>query len=305
MNWHTPVTLIRANLALASGERSEALRWVGEFHADDGSPDNLTMAAWIQAQAQADSEEWLAQLRALIANAPPGDPYAIMANSALHDDAERQAELAALGGGSRSGTRILGLPVLGAIAFFAVGAVLAGLSIVTLFGAPPQTDISQPTAQVGLVTPTQPVLPDRSRPLVPEAFTARYGRGILQITAIEDPSERVVDLRSGDLRLAVPGARLYALRAVFECRSGICNAPPEAEILLRLADGSVLRPLEDAAVFNESIFEPIALGRSTTGWLVFEVPLISGIETLEINPKPIEGLAEPTPERFAIQLSGI
>jgi hypothetical protein len=119
--------------------------------------------------------------------------------------------------------------------------------------------------------------------LVADAYTARYPQGILQVTAIEDQSERVIDSDTGEVLTPIPGARFYALNVVFECRGGICDAPPQANLTLQLDDGSRIQPRVGVQIAGATGLSPIALGRTTNGWVVFEVPSITPVAALVVS----------------------
>ena len=133
-------------------------------------------------------------------------------------------------------------------------------------------------------------LPDKSRAIVADSFTARYIEGILQVLAIEDRSERVVYIEDGLLAEPVAGARFYALSVTFECRQGICNTPPQAELEILLNNGSTLPQRTDLTIAGQSQFEPIALGRATSAWVVFELPTLNQPTDLIIRPQSDSGI---------------
>jgi hypothetical protein len=49
-------------------------------------------------------------------------------------------------------------------------------------------------------------------------------------------------------------------------------------------NGDLIEVREGAQMVGEPVMEPIALGRSTTGWVVFELPSLSRAETLIVEP---------------------
>ena len=129
--------------------------------------------------------------------------------------------------------------------------------------------------------PTAAPLPDRSRPLS-GVSRAGYAGGVLQVVAIEDGAQRIVAPDGAQLT-PVPGARFVAVELAFECRIAICQHPPEATITLRLADDSLIAPEDRAFVQNENTLSPVALGVTTRGWMVFEIPSIVALSSLDIN----------------------
>jgi hypothetical protein len=272
--------LVKANIALFKGGRGETARLLGDYRAaGGGEPARAPMVLWLDAQAQPDRAERIKRLNVLIANVPPDDPYAQMARQVLLDEENYQQKIsdAAARPAMKFGAVGRGL------AFILLGGliVLVGMSI---FNPPQQetlTDI-QPTA-ITEAQPTAVTLPDHSRALVADAYTARYPQGILQVTAIEDESERVIDSDTGEILTPIPGARFYALNVVFECRGGICDAPPQANLTLQLDDGSLIQPRVGVQIAGATPLSAIALGRTTNGWIVFEVPSITPISALVIS----------------------
>jgi hypothetical protein len=165
--------------------------------------------------------------------------------------------------------------------------ILGGLIVVVAMSVlnPPKTETSADLLPTALpdVQPTAVTLPDNSRPLVADAYTARYPQGILQVTAVEDESARVVDSDTNEVLTPIPGARFYALNIAFECRGGICDAPPQAILKLQLDDGSLIEPRTGVQIAGTKPLSPIALGRTTSGWLVFEVPSITPVSALVVS----------------------
>lgn len=272
--------LVKANLALFKGGRGETARLLGDYRAaGGGEPDRAPMVLWLDAQAQPDRAERIRRLHTLIASVPPDDPYAQMARQYLRDEEAYQERLAQaearpalkLGGIGRG----LAFTLLGGLL------VLVGMSILNPPAQPTSTDL-QPTT-IPDAQPTAITLPDHSRPLVADAYTARYPQGILQVTAVEDESERVIDSDTGEILTPIPGARFYALHIAFECRGGICDAPPQANLTLQLDDGSLIQPRRGVQIAGTTPLSPIALGRTTNGWLVFEVPSITPVAALVVS----------------------
>jgi hypothetical protein len=281
--------LVKANLALFKGGRGETARLLGDYRAaGGGEPERAPMVLWLDAQAQPDRAERIRRLHTLIASVPPDDPYAQMARGMLQDEQAYQERLAQAA--ARPALNIGGIGR--ALAFALLGGliVLVGMSILN----PPQqqtiADV-QPTALPD-VQPTAVTLPDNSRPLVADAYTARYPRGILQVTAVEDESVRVIDSDTGEVLTPIPGARFYALNIAFECRGGICDAPPQANLTLQLDDGTFIEPRRGVQIAGTTPLAPIALGRTTSGWIVFEVPSITPVSGLIVSA-PDEEAFEP------------
>ncbi|MEO8607178.1 MAG: hypothetical protein ABI690_04820 [Chloroflexota bacterium] len=273
--------LVKANLALFKGGRGETARLLGDYRAaGGGEPERAPMVLWLDAQAQPDRAERIKRLHNLIANVPPDDPYAQMARQVLQDEDDYQHKMIAANARPRISVsggvlRALALVVLGGLI------VLVATSILN----PPKTETVtdvQPTA-LSETQPTAITLPDNSHPLVADAYTARYPQGILQVTAVEDESVRVVDSSTNAVLTPIPGARFYALNVAFECRGGICDAPPQANLKLKLDDGSLIQPRTGVQIAGTSPLAPIALGRTTSGWIVFEVPSITPVSALVVS----------------------
>jgi hypothetical protein len=154
---------------------------------------------------------------------------------------------------------------------------------------------------VGVEAATPLNLPDQSTPVAPELFQAQFPQGVLQITAIEDNSQRATDIRERALLTPITGARFYALKLIFECRQGICANPPQARLSLQMNDGVEIPMMDNVGITGERLFQPLAQGRSTTGWSVFEIPAESNPARLIIMPATTE--ATETPEPVFIDLS--
>lgn len=271
--------LIRANLALFQGERHEVQRLLAEYHAlgeDTGGQAGLLR--WLEAQSQADQEERLRLLRGLAERGDTTDHYTVMAQSYLADEV--------LYTGLAKRQRMMP-PVrrwLQAAALLLICAVVVG-GLVIWGGLGGDGAALEATATPLIITEMPVVaLPDRSEQLVGADLRVQYDGGILQLRAVEDRSERVFDGQTAQPVMPVPGARFYALEAVFECRSSICNMPPEAEISL-LTDGGEFTPARsDVYIFGAERMAPVALGRTTTGWLIFELPVVFQPRMVEVKP---------------------
>ncbi len=280
--------LIRANIALYAGDYAAARRWLADALAEGITPEQTAQALWLDAHTQPDPDERVRRLQAIAAQYDPSEVvYAQLAARAL--SAERAAMPAS---GPRAGWGWRAL-MLGALLGVAGLLVLWGLNA---FGAPQASDpLPTLTAPVPTVTP----LPDRSVPLAGAGFTVRYPDGLLSAVAVEDGSLRVTD---GE-RLITPldGARFYALELAFECRAAICATPPQAELTLRLTDGSRLRPRGGLRLVDGEVLSPVALGRITRGWVIFEIPVIGAVSALEATTRAPDG----APATVEIGLEGI
>jgi hypothetical protein len=278
---NTHPKLIQANIALSKGSRVEARRLLDEYF-NEGGRENDSLVMWLDAQTQTNREERIQRLNALINSVEPENQYSQLARRYLHEEARYREILNPEGEQPQRERTLLDVPMWKALIFMVAGSVMT-LLVVGLFNVsrPAATEDVSPTQVAQAPTPIN--LPDRSRALVADSYTARYTRGILQITAIEDESERVIASRSQALIAPVPGARFYALSVVFECRYGVCNEPPEAQVQLRLDNGNLITPREEVSIAGERILQPIALGRTTAGWLVFEIPLVTQADALVIS----------------------
>lgn len=282
--WH--VKLIRANIALYTGDYTEARRWLTDYQAEGIAAEHTSQVMWLDAHTQPEPAERLRRLGAMVAQLDPTDPYVDLARAAL--EAERAAEPPLI--------KSSWLPRVGIL----VGVLILGVVGVILWGGTTPPVVPSPTA-TAIQTPTATQPPDRSTPLTGEGYTVRYTDGLLTAVGIEDSSLRVVRLNTGDFVMPLEGARFYALELAFECRTSICNNPPQGDLMLRLADGSRIEPRSDLGLFGQDTLAPIALGRITRGWVIFEIPVISPIAALEIITRDSATNLDTTVE---IRLSG-
>jgi len=264
--------LIRANIALYSGEYAEARRWLADCQAEGIASEHASQALWLDAHTQPEPAERLRRLGAMVAQLESSDPYADLARAAL--DAERAA--------APSVVKTSWLPR----AAILIGVLLLGITAAFLFSGGAAPSVPVPT-QTPAISPTATPPPDRSTPLTGEGFTVRYPDGLLTAVGLEDSSSRVVSAGTGEFITPLEGARFYALEVAFECRSPICNNPPQGNLTVRLADGSQIEPRRDLALFGQDTLAPIALGRITRGWVIFEIPVISPAAALEITTRDI------------------
>ena len=260
--------LIRANIALFTGDYAEVRRLLDDYRAaGGGAAEHAPMALWLDAHSQAEPEERLRRLENLLSLVPPDNTYAHLAQTIL--DLERPASVEAT---SRFTVQRM------IVAAVAVVLALVGLYLILPKPQPAAVADIPPTATPA---PTAAPLPDRSRPLS-GVSRVNYAGGILQVIAVEDGAQRIVGPDGAQLT-PVPGARFYAVELAFECRIAICQNPPEATVALRLADDSMIEPDERAFVQNESSLSPVALGVTTRGWLVFEIPSIVAVASLDVS----------------------
>lgn len=284
-------TLIKANIALFKGERAEALRLLRRYEAERPATDDphRSMVLWLEAQTQTDDETRIRLLHELIATVDVHDEYAQMAREYLLAEETYRPE--------DPHTPRTGLRIAAGAGVTLLLAVIVGALFIN------SGDDLAATATPQLTTPTSPALdlaalPDRSDPLVEQSFTVRYDKGILQLLALENDSVRVLDTSTGNLLEPVAGARFYALEIAFECRSGICNTPPEAALTLQTGTGDRIPLREGVAIATSTPLQPIALGRRTSGWVIFEIPSLSRAEALLVKPDDLPDEADP----FVVQL---
>ncbi len=266
--------LIRANIALFTGDYAEVRRLLDDYRAaGGGAAEHAPMALWLDAHSQPEPEERLRRLESLLSLVPPDNVYAHLAQTILDLERPTAVEL------PRRFTmqRII-------VAAVAMVLALAGLYLILPKPQPPAVADVPPTATPA---PTAAPLPDRSRPLS-GVSRASYAGGILQVIAVEDGAQRVVGPDGAQLT-PVPGARFFAVEMAFECRIAICQNPPEADIALRLADDSLIAPEDRAFVQNEASLTPVALGVTTRGWLVFEIPSIIAVSALDVTASDTGG----------------
>lgn len=295
-------TLIKANIALFNGSRAEARRLLRDYEAQAGStPDveDASLVLWLTAQAQDSREGRVEGLHKLLAVVSANDPYAKLANQYLADEEKAEAEAATAivpeDGVAAPGRRgILGVAWWKAVAFAGVGVVL-GVIVMTLFSPGGRTGPDEAgalaTAPVASGAAAQGTpLPDLSTPIPPELHQTTYPRGILQVSRIEDGSQRIAD-RNNALIGPVIGTRYVALKLVFECRQGTCSRPPEANLSLFLDDGSLAGQLTDVSVVGEPPLQAVGENFTTDGWVVFQVP--DARDPLALAVLPFQPVATP------------
>ncbi len=280
--------LIKANIALLEGLPSETQRLLQEYRSEAApNPDpDLALVLWLDAHSRPTPEAVIEGLQMLVSRVPPDDAYARMAHQYLQDEAAYH---------SPPPTALRRQPLVLAGLFTLVG-VMVTLGLIALFNrAQPQPTLSRNDATLTALVPTivLPVnLPDTSQTLVPDQYSARYPQGILNVLAMENASQRVIKNMDGSLATPIAGARFYALRLNFECRGGICDQPPEAKITVALDDGTQLEPRPGLSISGEAPLQAVALGRTTVGWVVFEIPLVSTVKSLMVAPR-VAGDFEP------------
>lgn len=297
--------LIKANIALFNGARSETRRLLDEYRAENAEEKPTPMELWLDAQSQDNHDERIARLHTLIETAGERDPYAQQAQEILDTESEYSEKPIPGARKIRRMPEIAGVAPWKAALFAVAGGGLA-IVLFSLFnpGAPsaqnffvtPPPVSGDPTLGSEALTP----LPDFSTAVPPEQFQADYPAGILQIAAIEDNTQRATNIRERTLRTPITGARFYALKLIFECRAPICEEPPQARLSVEL-NGSEVVALDNVGIDGESLFQPIAQRSSTTGWVVFQLPLNDTPTRLIISPATNN--ASETPEPVFIDLT--
>lgn len=279
-------TLIKANIALLEGLPSETQRLLHEYRESAPNPDaDLPLVLWLDAHSRPTPEAVIEGLQELVSRVPPENTYAQMAQQVLRDESTYR---------SPTPPAIRRQPLLLAGLFTLVGVVVTLGLVALLNRTQPQPANNADTTQTALA-PTAAVpanLPDTSQTLAPDQYTARYPQGILNVLALENASQRVIKNADSSLATPIAGARFYALRLNFECRGGICDQPPEARITVALDDGTQLEPRPGLSISGEQPLQAVALGRTTVGWVVFEIPLVSTVKSLVVAPR-IAGDFEP------------
>lgn len=280
-----PPKLIQANIAFFKGERAETLRLLDDYQ-QEGQNAHPGMVGWLRAQVQTDHDTRLTHLHELVNGVrddDADDAYTQLSRDylALEETYYQKLHPARK---NRVQGRVLLLMGVGLL-LIAAGAMV-GVNLLNGEGqsgaqivANGDTDRATESA-----VPSPTAFPDKSRELPMQDYSARYAGGILQVAAVEIGSERVIRVGTGDPVMPVDGAHFYALRLIFECRSGVCNAPPEAELSLELSNTDLIGLRPDVAIAEEETFQPIALGRTTSGWVIFEIPLVGKVEGLRITP---------------------
>lgn len=275
--------LIQAHIALFKGERNEAQRLLDEYYQAHKESRDDPLILWLDAQTRATREERIAQLKLLVSSVAPENHYARLARIYLDEEALYAAKLTP----SRRRVAFLSVEMWVFIGFIVLGGIVTLLGV-SFFGSPERGEMQPNLAltQTALIAslPTSTPLPDMSTPVNVDEFMLRYDGGILQVAAIEDNSRRVVDDGMNAAVQPVPGARFYALRLIFECRQAICNEPPQAKLALRLDDLSVIPLRDNVRIEGTTFMQPVALGRASSGWYVFEIPVSGLVTYLEVHP---------------------
>jgi len=270
--------LLHANLALYEGDALRAQRHLQAFYRLGGpAAEDDPMALWLDAQTQFDAEQRLVRLRALRACAPLST-YGRLAQAILAQEDAYEAAAADLAARLRPRWPTLSRQTR---RLLLASALLALLGFGLLLAWPAPAAPASPPPPVPAIT----LLPDLSLPLDSASFRVELpALGLLELTARENDSRRVVDSATSS-RVLTPlsGARFFAVQGRFECRASICAAPPQAQVALVLDDGARIAPRADARIIAAEDWPGVALGRSSSGWWVFEIPLAVGVRALELS----------------------
>jgi hypothetical protein len=285
--------LIRANIALFQGKRSETRRLLDEYTAEQPDARRSPIVLWLDAHSQPKQAERMSGLGTVVENVPPDDPYHRMAKSYLADE----QHYAGLLDTSSQGRRIRPWQIIAGI----VGVVVV-LGAFVLFGQAGQPPLPEETEEAVVLvteeateeppTPTpSPTAIVQNTPQVIQLSTpgANYEAqgGTVRIVGIDSAVQVVMDARGEQVQPA-DGAKFYAFQLQFQCILPICNTVPQAELFARINSS-----FPDVAA-SEGLFvagEPalagrVGLGELVTGWVVFELPRTIAPTALVVWPLP-------------------
>lgn len=317
------VRLIRANIALFLGKRTETRRLLKDYAAERGEEAKQSpMVMWLDAQSQTHQSDRIKKLSALVEAVEEGNPYRRLAHEYLEQEKKYEGILRPEQRNFKVPPSLFGVPLGRALALLVVGGVLTFvlLSALNAFGGGQPVEVVNVTdgaptleanvtpaagATSGAVVPTVAanatesveLPPDRSQVVAPDQYTVRYDSGTLQITAFEYGSQRVIDIEQIQYIEPVDGAVFYALKLRFECGRGVCYNPPEARLAVILNDGTEILPKQNSAIAGEEVLVAKAAGQFTDGWVVFEIPAAVPVDQLKASPLVSSG---PTPQPLLI-----
>lgn len=286
------IRLIRANIALAEDDRLEVLRLLEEYrHIHDKNSEHDSLVMWLEAHAQTDHHALIRHLEKLLKKTAPYDPYHQMAHDYLWKEDTYNDTIADVQHQARAVPGLTWRRVMGGT----IGLLITVVTITFLLRWTARNNelATIPTRAAIQATALPTLIPDNSLRLNLNDHLARYEGGLLMVAALEDESLRVIDSLTRDILEPVEGARFYVLELHFECRQGICSEPPEAILSLILENEFTVPPRDGAIVQNEEAMTPIALGRRTVGWVVFEVPVVSQPIELLVTPNDLQGRENP------------
>lgn len=269
--------LIQAHRAIFDGDRAEARQILNEYHANHA--DSNEELQWLLAHAEDDYDLFMQGLYQLIEEGDSENRYVTMAQEYINEEHELRAKVTPPPRRSRS-KLFVGSGI--------IAVILLGIWIIYLgfFSNQSSTinDIATEDSNIMQEEIATPGLVDRSQVLFGDTYTARFTSGIIQIMAVEDRSGRVRYSRDDSLATPVPGARFVAISILFECRDGICREPPQADLFLELDGLELTANRADLYISDVLDLEPVALGRATEGWIIFEVPVLNRPTSLVIRP---------------------
>lgn len=270
----TSIEWMRAAALLSQGERAEAARWL-EAHLQAHPEDVDTSAlAWLRAQTIGDRDQRIAALRRLVRTYPPDDRYVLLARETLAIE-ERYAL-------PRVPRRRLTVASVGLAALAVIAVVWGGFNLFAPAPAAEPTPTETALMVVAVPTPTATLPPAQPQPV--DLAPVTYGAGVLHVLTVEDGARAVISRSTGQLARPISGAQFYVVRLSFECRTPICERPPQATVQLVLSDGFTLEPRADVAAVGDPAFPPVALGIVSEGLLVFEAPIVGVPTRLLITP---------------------
>ena len=132
------------------------------------------------------------------------------------------------------------------------------------------------TMKFALSLPTATIVLSPTVTRIPDVGPALYPNGQFSIIRFEKSTHRPVIqagsyVNNGPVQPAA-GAVFWAFEYRFICREAVCNQPPEVEKIILELNGGGETAAGEFVLAEFPTVERIADGRSTTGWLVFEVP---------------------------------
>jgi len=277
--------LKKANQSLLEGDRDGALEFLRN---ESETPD----AVWLRANSVLSDDERI-QLLSQLANAD--SPYSRLAREFLEREKKFEKELSEPPDYQfwKQPTWEKKIEKMKSYRLWVVGGIL--LLVLGIIGSVVNSKYdAQFNAEVATVQAEQ-----TAQAALAGKSSAKYTEGIVSIIDTQDPVDTVNrpvtfgEQLDEKLRPAEPakGARFVAVLISFQCTMAICSSPPEAELGLRLADGTST-PLVNYSSHPFFIDEPpspekdrLSNGRSTKIWFVFEVPRItSPISLIVIAP---------------------
>jgi hypothetical protein len=174
-------------------------------------------------------------------------------------------------------------------------------------------DKSQPSSQAALqelpsptpspaatstLTPVPTVAPTETEPpsaaLVPAGEPITYDQGSIRVLSVQWPFPfRVAESTSSrDFESPTRGTEFVGVEVEFTCSNSqvTCQVVPEADLFLLLQDG---REVDRGHLYSlhEPLAESVAGGLSTSGWVVFEVPLNAGLQSIMAIPFDLDSSA--------------